>query len=475
MNTKTNLISVLILIIVLLVFLPGCTDQEATADMATAGAMSERTSQAAEVAANETGTSEATEATKAAEAATGTALAEKAKAESEASKTAQSQATETALFEATIQAEQNATGTASVRAFATSQAWATATAMIAKAFATSHAHATASAITKATAAAVVQSENLTLIAAIQERSPFSGPRSGTLQHNDDEYFEAIYGNVNLQDFVAEAYFTTDSEGSREGNRDIGFILRTANESFFVLVVRLNGYWQLDYVDKGEFNRVQDGEILNLNTDGTPNRLIVYAEGNDGLLFANEQFIAELDLSDLLSAGDILAATGLRVGNETVGEETTVDDFAIWSVGQAPLTTPPDSGEQPPVGPSSSSLLQTMQAVHGDFASFGGLIDVALREGIIDCGIVVSSYDRIAGAPIIDVSGSSAVAQNAHAGYRAAVVTFTDGARDMAQNCRDFLAAPDAGGGIPFQQWGLARQRVNDASDILHQALQSLEA
>jgi hypothetical protein len=53
-----------------------------------------------------------------------------------------------------------------------------------------------------------------------------------------------------------------------------------------------------------------------------------------------------------------------------------------------------------------------------------------------------------------------------------VETFADGAFDMTQNCRDFLANP-SGGGIGFQQWGAARQNVDNAIDLLQPAIQAL--
>ena len=53
-------------------------------------------------------------------------------------------------------------------------------------------------------------------------------------------------------------------------------------------------------------------------------------------------------------------------------------------------------------------------------------------------------------------------------YRQAVAMFATGARDMAQNCRDFLASAEPGT-IPFQQWGVARLRVNEAVAVLNAA------
>jgi serine protease Do len=135
--------------------------------------------------------------------------------------------------------------------------------------------------------------------------------------------------------------------------------------------------------------------------------------------------------------------------------------------------PPQSAAPaaPPAGAGNvtTALLQAMRSVRTDLERAGGLVDHAINAGSIDCQDVVNTYDRVARAPTFNVSGASSNAYNA---YRDAVSIFTNGARDMAQNCRDYLINP-SGGSIPFQQWGLARQSVNNALDRLNPAIQSL--
>ena len=97
--------------------------------------------------------------------------------------------------------------------------------------------------------------------------------------------------------------------------------------------------------------------------------------------------------------------------------------------------------------------------------FGGMIDGALRQGFINCQDVVNQYLTIASAPQFDPGGFGGPYQT----YRSAVDLFTSKSHDIYQNCADFLANP-AGGSIPFQQWGAARQSVNEAVDLLRQAI-----
>ena len=105
--------------------------------------------------------------------------------------------------------------------------------------------------------------------------------------------------------------------------------------------------------------------------------------------------------------------------------------------------------------------------------FGGLIDVALGAGTITCQDVVDQYDAIVALPTLNVTGGSDTVVAAHDQYRQAVGMFTNGARDMAQNCRDFLAGEEPGT-IPFQQWGVARVRVNEAVAVLNTAARMLQ-
>jgi hypothetical protein len=105
--------------------------------------------------------------------------------------------------------------------------------------------------------------------------------------------------------------------------------------------------------------------------------------------------------------------------------------------------------------------------------FGGLIDVALGTGNITCQDVVDQYDAIAALPALNVAGGSDTVIAAADQYRQAVGMFADGTRDMAQNCRDFLVSREPGT-IPFQQWGVARVRVNEAVAVLNAAARMLQ-
>ena len=118
----------------------------------------------------------------------------------------------------------------------------------------------------------------------------------------------------------------------------------------------------------------------------------------------------------------------------------------------------------------------MHNTNQQLLEFGSLIDEAVRSGVLRCQSTVDLYDAIiADAPTYDMSGYDAVTQRAYDHYRQTVDVFENGAWDMVHACHDYLnSEPDEKGFIPFQQWGLARQRVNDAGELVNQAIRWLE-
>lgn len=113
----------------------------------------------------------------------------------------------------------------------------------------------------------------------------------------------------------------------------------------------------------------------------------------------------------------------------------------------------------------------MKSVRRDITNMGGMIDNAVNTGYVNCQNVIDTYVRVRDAP--SYSNLSGVAVSAHTDYRSAINTFTNGARDMYQNCVDFIAS-GGGGSIPFQQWGRARQSVDQALAVLNPAIERLE-
>jgi hypothetical protein len=155
---------------------------------------------------------------------------------------------------------------------------------------------------------------------------------------------------------------------------------------------------------------------------------------------------------------------------TATEEPTPEATATATA--APQPAAPTAPPAPPAPSADALLLDSMLNVRSNLQSFGGMIDRAINEGFVSCEDIVDTYDAVVLAPTYDVSSASVVTQGAYPAYRLAIQTFADGAWDMTQNCRDFLANPSYGE-IGFQQWGAARANVNNALDVLHPAIQAM--
>jgi hypothetical protein len=124
---------------------------------------------------------------------------------------------------------------------------------------------------------------------------------------------------------------------------------------------------------------------------------------------------------------------------------------------------------------SALLLQAARGANQDLLEFGGVIDEALRIGSIHCQSEVESYDAVTSAPRFDVPGSDPVTQRAYEYYENALCIFTDGARDLTLHCSSFLRGESENKPlIPPQEWALARQRTNEAAELLNQAIRWLE-
>lgn len=347
--------------------------------------------------------------------------------------------------------------------------------------ATEQAAATATAVAEEAANAQIEALRNT-IAAIQQQPPIFAPTSGSLLHLEDGFIESEYAGVNVSNFAAVVTFRTPYNRLL-GTWDAGFMFRdTGVDDQYRLAIESTGFWSLGNRTGDDFELLDEGELNNLNlAAGSENTLLLYVQGTEGYVFVNDEFITALDLSARTAAGDIAVAVGLYEGNEVEGEETGYTGFTIWSadnVGAAPPTattavaaaTTAPNPTSPPAN-VTAQLLGSMRSVRSDLQSMGGMIDNAVNTGSVDCLDVITTYDRIAGAPFYN--GLSGQNLSAHNSYRASIDTFTNGSRDMYQNCVDFINN-GGGGSIPFQQWGTARQSVNQALDILNPAIASLE-
>lgn len=260
-------------------------------------------------------------------------------AEIHATATIQSKQTATAYAQQMANAEAEQTATAEVEARAALQALLTATVQ-AQAQATAQAERTA--IAQARVAATAQAEQAKATATAQARTELVsaiearrrrefGPENGSLRHDNDGFISITAASVKVKDFMVEARFFNPYSYSVE-SWDYGFLFRNEGNDEFRLIIHSRQTWNLYYRSKDNDNLIDNGNIPNLDisTDGS-NRVKLISQENKGLLYINDEFIVEFDLSADTNSGDVRIATGMYEGNEIDGEVTIYKDFTVWSI------------------------------------------------------------------------------------------------------------------------------------------------
>lgn len=141
------------------------------------------------------------------------------------------------------------------------------------------------------------------------------------------------------------------------------------------------------------------------------------------------------------------------------------------------TAVPNTGSAPAAPPPSASIesqfISEIEEVKRQMNNYVRMIDGALATGRLNCQEAVDIYDRVQFSAQFDVSNQRTEVQGAYGVYRNAVDVFVNGTRDMDGNCRSFLADPSSAGGIPQQQWGLARVEASKAVDIIVPAIRQV--
>lgn len=149
------------------------------------------------------------------------------------------------------------------------------------------------------------------------------------------------------------------------------------------------------------------------------------------------------------------------------------------------------------------MLAILQNTNADLNNLGGIIDSLANNGclggpllanaggpmnaspeqetlahpgcvhsITDCENIVAAYGRITNPPTIDLTGADDTVINANASLQAATSTVGSGAANLVEACQAFIGDPNLTiGPLAF---GLARQAVTDAINILIPPIQQLQ-
>ena len=163
-----------------------------------------------------------------------------------------------------------------------------------------------------------------------------GPISGELRHDpSDRSIETKSARVRMSDFIVSATFSNPYSAA-SNPWDYGFIIRdtgTGSASRGILVaVTSSGRWHVVWRQgRGSDNQtVAEGKLRIFHTGAEEsNKLWLAVFGKRGLLFVNDEFISELDLSSVTRPGDIAVFTGAFPGAEVSGAVARFEDFSGW--------------------------------------------------------------------------------------------------------------------------------------------------
>ncbi len=160
-----------------------------------------------------------------------------------------------------------------------------------------------------------------------------GPESGELEHEDDDIIELIYADNSPQNFVVSADIGNPYSADK-GGWDFGIIFRQEEvDEELRLVIRSDGEWNLNNRAADDDQFLQDGDVydlLELAEDGG-NQITLIALDDTGYFILNGEFVAELDISERPSAGNIALGTGFYAANEQEGFATSYENFSVWEV------------------------------------------------------------------------------------------------------------------------------------------------
>jgi hypothetical protein len=147
--------------------------------------------------------------------------------------------------------------------------------------------------------------------------------------------ETYKAGVDLRDFIVSATFQ-NPYSTAIGPWDYGFIFRNerVNEDYR-LIIRSNEQWVLIYkTGSGNSETIQDGQLSNLDlSENGSNSIWLLSKGDTGLLYVNESFVTDLDLSARTNSGDVSVGAGFYSSSEIEGYSTEYMDFEVQEISQ----------------------------------------------------------------------------------------------------------------------------------------------
>ena len=159
-----------------------------------------------------------------------------------------------------------------------------------------------------------------------------GPVSESIAHNPDDgligVFETEFWMTN--GIIRATFFNPYTQSM--GTWTNGFLFRHPNSNtFHVVGITSGGYW-VHYLRRGGPENEQEEYDFSRHIatgEGDNNVITVAFNGNEGLLYVNDQEVATLDLSGLTAGGYVSVMANYHIGDGVVGYSTRFEDLIIW--------------------------------------------------------------------------------------------------------------------------------------------------
>ncbi len=181
---------------------------------------------------------------------------------------------------------------------------------------------------------VPTAQGVSTLAAVFERTrsvalgqtPLVSGKSGTLSQQQDIVVRAN-ADASVADFYAIATFVNPTDLSVPSDIGLGFRVQGSTDPGYRFIVASTGEWYL--ISPTEI-AIASGTAPSFDTaPGASNTLEILAQGAAGLVAVNGTVLPQVDLSALMTAGDVYAGTGFLTGNTVAGRAVPYSDWWVY--------------------------------------------------------------------------------------------------------------------------------------------------
>lgn len=268
--------------------------------------------------------------------------------------------------------------------------------------ATVDAAATIDAAIQATSTAIFQetkdayeTTKLNFLLDVYDGEPFVLPISGTLALDDIDIPSTFTTGVDLENFVVQSCFVC--RGSDANCGKFGYLIRQDSDRSLQLTVGWAGDWMLQFNSGEAKEQIQNGHISQI-VDQEEIELTLYIEDTQGYFFLNDEFVADLDLSQLTAHGDLAVINAPTEISAGVLTPLDFQELIIWSMDPIPPTpvpVPTSAEPAPPPEQDDSSIPRPPE----------GMSRLVIINETIDRGVTVRLWtcceDILIGAPFAE--------------------------------------------------------------------------